>query len=258
MTMHNPVKMLVIDGDRDFRTALVRALEAIDYVAVVGAFESIKTAISQIARLTPDIVLLDFNMPSKPVKSAIDSIKRIDDSIEVILVSDSTNTTSKSSLMALDLGALYFIRKPSDSSITQNAVYFNKYLRPIINLYYINRTTERVRHTESVASPTITAPPPTQPVVPIKRVSSSGYDIVAIGTSLGGPKALYELIPAIPADFPLPIVIVQHMPKGFTETLSANLDAKSKLIVVEAHGGEKLQAGYVYLATGGKHLETPS
>ncbi|MBN2227040.1 MAG: response regulator [candidate division Zixibacteria bacterium] len=256
MAKHNPVKMLVIDGDRDYRTALIQALEAIDYVAVVGAFENINSAIAQITKLAPEIVLLDFNMPAKQAKSAIDSIKRIDETIEVILVSESTNTTSKSSLKALDLGALYFIRKPPINSVSENAVYFNKYLRPIINLHYINRTTEKVRQAEPAAPPSIATPPsPTPSGATIKRFQLSDYDIVAIGTSLGGPKALYELIPALPADFPLPVVIVQHMPKGFTESLSANLDAKSKLIVVEARGGEKLQGGYVYLATGGKHLE---
>lgn len=244
----------MIDGDEDYRTALVRALAAIDYVAVVGSFPNLRDAVSQFARLAPDIVLLDFSMTSpKQAKGAITTLKRINDGVEVILVSESTNTTSKSSLKALDLGALYFIRKPAGNSISQNTVYFNKYLRPIINLYHVKRTTEQVRQGGSWSSAT-PAPPPS-PVAKIARRPLSGYDIVAIGTSLGGPQALYKLIPALPADFPVPIVIVQHMPPGFTESLSANLDAKSQLIVLEAHGGEKLQAGYVYLAAGGRHLE---
>ncbi len=96
-----------------------------------------------------------------------------------------------------------------------------------------------------VAATTVTAPRTARARVP---------QVLAIGVSTGGPKALASVLPALPADFPLPVLVVQHMPAGFTESLARSLDQQSPLRVAEAEDGERLLAGRVYLAPGGRHL----
>jgi len=252
LTSNRPVTFFIIDGSRKYRNILVSALTSIDNIKVVGQAATLVSGFSKIARLNPDIIIHDYDIPVQNIKDTIDRLKTQSNDAEIILTTETKRTNLESTETALGLGALYFIRKPDDNSIEENVLYFKKYMIPVINLYLINRNARRVKKDVENKSihPSLPKPKTTTGSRPF-----SNYDIVAIGTSLGGPEALKKLIAALPANFPVPIVIVQHMPETFTATLADNLDSKSELIVVEANGREKLRQGYVYLAPGGHHME---
>lgn len=247
-----PIKVLVIENSKNSRRIIISALQAIEFVKVVGFTSGCLEAFRLIASSSPDIVFLDAEMPEIDIKKTISRIKTIKTNIEVILVSKSRRTSSASSLRALKLGALYFIRKPSDNTRAENIQYFSKYLRPIINLFMVNQKAVAVQKTARELSP------PKIKNIPIPKIKCrvvSDFEILAIGCSLGGPEALKQIIPALPADFPIPIVVTQHMPAGFTSILASELDFRSKLIVMEGRSGINIQPGYVYIAPGGKHMQ---
>ncbi|RKX22193.1 MAG: hypothetical protein DRP51_02825 [Candidatus Zixiibacteriota bacterium] len=246
-----PIKVLVIENKKNYRTIIVSALQAIESVNVVGHAGSCSEAFRITALCSPDIIFLDYEMPRIDIQKTIRQIKKINADSEVILVSETRRTSSASSIRALKLGAFYFIRKPPDNTKTENIQYFSKYLRPIIKLFIVNRKSELVhRTTEKLGQPQIRVIPPSK----TKWRRLSGFEILAIGCSLGGPEALKQIIPAFPADFPIPIVVTQHMPEGFTSILASELDFRSNLIVMEGRSGLTLQPGYLYLAPGGKHM----
>ena len=251
MSAENPVRILIIDQDRADRDFIIAALEAIEYVKVVGRAAGGSEALTKITVLKPDIVMLEYELPGIIVENFLAEIRRVAPDTEVILTSESRRTSAESSMLALELGALYFVRKPRDVTRDDYIRYFSKYLRPVINLFHVNRTASRVRQ----ASKNIVVPRRSVPAAPTRTAApSAGFSLLAVGSSLGGPEALHKFIPRLPADFGLPVVVVQHMPQGFTASLAEHLDEVSKLIVMEAAGGEKLRPGYVYLAPGGRHL----
>jgi two-component system chemotaxis response regulator CheB len=246
------IKVLVIENKRSTRSVITSALKAIENVKVVGHSSSCLGAFKLIDCCSPDIVFLDYEMPQISIETTIGQIKKINPNTEVILVSKMRRTSATSSLRALKLGALYFIKKPTDNSSAENIQYFSKYLQPIIKLFIVNQKVELVRRTAEEMGPSrrIIIPPSRT-----TRPTLSGYEILAIGCSLGGPEALKKIIPKLPAEFPIPILVTQHMPEGFTSILASELDFRSKLIVMEGRSGITLQPGYVYIAPGGKHMQ---
>lgn len=220
---------------------------------MVGRSGTYEHVLQQLTLTKPDIILLEYDLSQTDTKKVIDEFKRRRPDVEVVLISDRHRTTSSSSIKALDLGAMFFIKNPKDIDPIESVAYYKKYILPAINMYKIGQTTKAVREaSKKVQQPISKSDPPANR----KRTKSfSNYDIMVIGCSLGGIEALEKFIPALPAKFPIPIVIVQHMPDGFTDMVSERLDAKSNLIVVEATGGEKIRPGYVYFAAGGRHLE---
>jgi two-component system chemotaxis response regulator CheB len=141
-------------------------------------------------------------------------------------------------LSALDAGAVDFVQKPT-------ALATDRLLEIAEDLIAKVKVAAGAR--PIVARPaTVTGPS--------RTVASNTFDIVVIGISTGGPQALKQLIPKLPSGFPVPIAIVLHMPVGYTELYARKLDEQSQLTVIEAHGGELLEAGHVYIAPAGRHL----
>ncbi len=247
------VRILIIDHTIEFRNILKSALSQLNQVHIVGHAASLTEAYVKIKSLRPDLVLFDFEMPGTDIHDTINSFKKIDPDLEIILTSKTYRTETNSSIRALDLGALYFLKKPLENTAEENIIYYKKYLGPVINLYVINRSTREVRNKKR---PPIFPRNFSKPPSDISRVSGlPTYQIMAVGSSLGGPEALGRFIPQLPGNFPLPIVIVQHMPEGFTSLLAEKLDDHSPLVVREAKQGEPVKRGYVYLAPGGMHME---
>ena len=139
MPENQSVKILVIEANKTFRKIITDALRAIEFVRVVGHVSTCENALKLMTSCLPNIVILDYDMAHNDVKKAIADIKKISEDIEIILSSESRRTSSASSLRALQLGALYFIRKPSDNTANENIQYFSKYLRPIIRLFIVNQ-----------------------------------------------------------------------------------------------------------------------
>jgi len=249
MLHNNFIKILIVDQSTTYRNHLIRAIGSIENTIIVGQASSYKMAFDCIMRMSPDIVLLEYEMPGMGVKEAISEIKKRDENTEVILVSDYQKTSPVSSQKALELGALYFIKKPKKKTHIEVVHYFTNFITPVIKLCQVNRVSKKIRQASStIKTARKVIPQPGGKLKPFQY-----YDVVAIGSSLGGTTALKDVIPKIPANLPVPIVIVQHMPEKFTADFSANLDAKSQITVTEIQGGEQLKPGHAYIAKGGKH-----
>ncbi len=253
MTKDSSVKVLIIDRDKSIRDILYQALSDMESVTVVGRVSDYKSALPKITAFKPDLILLEFELPHAAIRNIVAEFRRIRSDIEIVLISEEHRTGAKSSLRALNLGAMYIVRKPKENKPDENIQYFKKYLKPILSQLRIGRITTAVRKVsrEVIRQKLIRKLPPVH-----GRIKPFGdFNILVIGGSLGGIDALKGIIPRLPEDFPVPVVVVQHMRDGFTGMLSCDLDEKSRLIVVEAKAGMKLRAGYVYVAPGGKHLE---
>ena len=248
------ITVVVTDDSAFMRRAIQRMLEKEPDIRVVGVASSGEEGIALVERLQPDVVTMDVEMPGiGGLEAARAIIQRRGP--PVIMVSALTRDGAEITLRALELGAVDFIPKPDSSLIdivhvqrdlVEKVRHFGShraYLRAL-------RETTRIR-TEPAAR---AQPPPPPPPRPRATSGRAGFTCVAIGTSTGGPVALAQILPQIPAGFPIPIVIVQHMPPGFTRPLAERLDASSAITVVEGVDGMPLAAGNAIVAPAGQQL----
>jgi len=247
------VKVLVIDKLARYREIFRLALVSLEGVEVAGMASDESSAIARIKDLKPDLGVLDFDIAESGTAVLIGKLKNINPDLEIILVSGKHRTSATSSVKALDMGAMYFVRKPEGNSSTEDVAFFRKYFEPVINLFRVHRMSVNINRAASFRYDNLSS----------RRIINGGgrikipdrFDILAVGSSLGGPEALGRFIPRLPANFPIPVVVAQHMPTGFTTMMSTNLDNKSRLIVKEAQSGDNIRPGHVYVAPGGKHLK---
>ena len=244
------IRVLVVDDSALMRQMLGDILTSDSRIEVVGTARDGRDALKQITALTPDVVTMDVEMPNMDGLTALDTIMKTRP-MPVIMVSSMTQEGAETTMKALSLGCVDFIGKPS-GSISLN---IRDVGQDIIEKV-VAASTARVR---SAASPSFSMKPALPKAPEFRRMappSSTGKrrEIVAIASSTGGPMALNDLIPKLPGNFPVPIVITQHMPKEFTPSFSRRLNAASALEVVEAFDGLTLKPGRVAIAPGGKHL----
>jgi two-component system chemotaxis response regulator CheB len=237
------VKVLIVDDSAFMRNTISSMIAADPDLEVIGMARDGIEAIDKVASLKPDIVTLDVEMPRM---DGIEALKHIMSKTPgpVLMVSSLTTDGAEVTLDALDMGAVDFIPKNlSDLSI--NIVKIKDIL--IEKLKSIGRK-GLVR--QKVLKPSTLLKMPT----PSQYASHRKTGIVAIGSSTGGPKALQMIISNIPKDFPVPILIAQHMPPAFTGPFAERLNQISALEVKEAEDGEPIKKGTVFIAPGGRHM----
>ncbi len=243
------IKILVVDDSAFMRKVITDMIESDHQMEVVGVARNGEDAISKIKLLKPDVVTLDIEMPKMDGLTALRTIMS-EMPLPVIMLSSLTKKGAEETLKALDLGAFDFITKPS-SLIKVSAPEVKNEL--IEKIQIASRT-----KVKALKSPK-TYPEATQREVPVQPSNISTNNrfkkIVAIGTSTGGPRALQDVIPYIPGDISASIVIVQHMPPGFTKSLAERLDSMSQIHVKEAENGDIMKQGWAYLAPGDQHLK---
>jgi two-component system chemotaxis response regulator CheB len=209
---------------------------------VVATAQNGLEALEKITRLQPDVVTLDIEMPGL---NGLETLKRVmrDSPRPVIMVSCLTQEGANTTLEALDLGAFDYVPKQL-SHVSLDIVKVRDDLVTKIKAAARSRLYARrqTRHTESRSGPVA--------ATPYLGVPS----IVAIGTSTGGPKALQEVLPCLPQDLPTGILVVQHMPPGFTGPFAKRLNDLCKVAVHEAEQGMPVERGHVYIAPAGKHM----
>ncbi|MBQ5473113.1 MAG: chemotaxis-specific protein-glutamate methyltransferase CheB, partial [Lachnospiraceae bacterium] len=196
-----------------------------------------------------DAVLMDINMPYLDGISALSSLKKQGISIKVIMISSVAKEGADETIKALENGAFDFVTKPEGYSDIRSEKFKNKVIYAVCMACGLSDKNPFVNSVKSESNLVNTA---------IRRKNSVPGDIdkiVAIACSTGGPKSLNEVIPYIPADIDAPVLVVQHMPKGFTAPLAKRLDNSSKVKVKEAEENDRLVRGTVYLAPGGKHMQ---
>ncbi len=259
------ITVVVTDDSAFMRRAIQKMLEKEPEIQVVGTAASGEEGVAMAERLNPDVVTMDVEMPGiGGLEAARAIVERRGP--PVIMVSALTRDGAETTLRALELGAVDFIPKPDSALIdivnvqrelVEKVKHFGSrraYLRAVRETMRIDRA--KIEEARAAA----TAPAPLQPPLrpPLRsrtgRPRAGAYTCVAIGTSTGGPVALSQILPKLPAAFPIPIVVVQHMPPGFTRPLAERLDATSKITVVEGTDGMPLAPGTAIVAPAGKQL----
>jgi two-component system chemotaxis response regulator CheB len=240
--MNGIVRVVVVDDSAYVRKVIRQMLSRSPFIEVVGAARDGEEALDLVAELKPDVVTCDLNMP------AMDGVQFVQRQMALrpvaIIIISIASQSGEQVLAALDAGAIDFVQKPT-------ALATSKLLE--ISDELISKVKAAA---ESPLSSLVTVPSRTAPrhrFGPWPGAASS-VDTVVIGTSTGGPQALKAVIPLLRADCPVPIAMVLHMPLGYTEMYARKLDELSALTVIEAHGGEPVVPGVVFLAPAGRHL----
>ncbi len=241
------VRVLIIDDSAFMRNALSSMLSSDPEIQVVGLGRDGQEGVDKVLQLKPDIVTMDVEMPRL---DGIAALKQVMERypVPVIMVSSLTTEDAKVTLDALDHGAVDFIPK-NLSNLSIDIVKIKEIL--ISKVKEIARKGRPRRFRRPIAEP---ASAGKSPVVPARTTGERRVSVVAIGSSTGGPKALQEIIPRLPKDFPVPVIIAQHMPPTFTGAFAQRLNGLSEVTVKEATEGEPLKAGVVLIAPGGGHM----
>jgi two-component system, chemotaxis family, protein-glutamate methylesterase/glutaminase len=240
-------QVMVIDDSTFVRKALVRVLSSIGGVAVVGQAASGAEAIAAIGTLRPDVVTLDLEMPGLGGLDTLRELLRVHPRAQVIMLSAHTQAGAGPTLDALALGAVDFIDKRRI-----NVVDFGRLKLELEAKLEVARAARRSRGRREEGASRLVPPRPSRPGV---ALDLAGHDAMIIGASTGGPPAVQRLLATLPADFPLPVVVVQHMPSGFTRPFADRLAGVCRVAVREARHGEPLTAGVALIAPAGWHLE---
>ena len=235
-----PVKVLIVDDSAFMRSVLKRMVESEENLCVVGTAENGNEALEKISALNPDVITLDVEMPGM---GGLEILPRImcDFPRPVIMVSSLTQQGAETTLEALSIGAFDYLPKPLFLNSTDTL----KLRVELIAKIRAATESRRARLGPEEKKLGISSP---------LSFISHPINIVALGTSTGGPKALQEILPTLPSDLPVGILIVQHMPAGFTAPFAQRLNKLCQLTVREAEHDDPVNPGVVYVAPAGKHM----
>lgn len=246
---HGAPTVLVVDDSAFMRRVVTDVIDQSGEFRVVGTARNGYDALRQIHALAPDIVTLDVEMPELDGLQTLGYIMSETPRPVVMLSAAETTQGRDVTLRALELGAVDFVHKPSGPISLDLAVVSGHLVGALRAARQVNLGGVRM-----LARPEVRhdAPPAAAPA-PVPTPAAA-HRVVVLATSTGGPRALAEVVPALPADLDAAVLVVQHMPAGFTRSLAQRLDAASPLAVREAADGDPVVAGRVYLAPGGRHM----
>ena len=246
-----PITVLVVDDSVVMRRLVSDILADDPGIEVVGTAANGQVALAKIPQLNPDVVTLDVEMPVMNGLETLTALRKLYPRLPVIMFSTVTERGATATLDALERGASDYVSKPANlGSVVASMDAVRAELIPKIKALALRGrvVTERAP-----------APLMTQAVArPSARLSTTRVDVVVVGVSTGGPDALTTMISSLPKDFPVPIMVVQHMPPVFTALFAKRLDSKSNLAVYEATAGAPLEPGTVLIAPGDFHLRLRS
>jgi two-component system chemotaxis response regulator CheB len=239
-------RVLVVDDSVVIRRLITQALQAEADIEVVGTASNGKLALAKLEHLRPDLVTLDIEMPEMDGLATLPLLRATHPRLPVVMFSTLTERGAAATLEALSLGASDYVTKPSNTGGLDIAL--AKIRDDLV---------PKIRALVPGMGPARTASPRSAPVVVAPRAHAGTpphVQALVIGVSTGGPSALAELIPHLPGDLGVPVLVCQHMPPVFTRLLAERLDAKSALHVQEAADGDAITPGGVWIAPGGLHM----
>lgn len=236
----NKKKILVVDDSALMRRIICDIISADNRFAVQDLAANGEEAMALLKKNTYDAVILDVIMPKLDGIGVLKQIRDLGIQTSVIVFSTTTTEGAATTIRALELGAFDFIHKPNAILEARTDRFMERFLS------ILECATDRMDEVEEKT------PGGKKRKAPVK---TGPQKVVAIASSTGGPKALQEVIPYLPAQLDAPVLVVQHMPAGFTSSLAQRLDELSPLHVQEAVDGMEIQKGNVYLAQGGRHME---
>ncbi|MEC5422673.1 chemotaxis response regulator protein-glutamate methylesterase [Virgibacillus sp. C22-A2] len=237
-----PIRVIVIDDSAFMRKVISDILESDNRIEVIATARNGEDGLKKIKNLHPDVVTLDVHMPIKDGLTALREIMR-DNPVPVIMLSSVTEEGAAKTVEAISNGAVDFIMKPSGSISLNIATIKDEIIDKVIIASKVILT-----ETAEIVSIHKTA---------LKQTASNLYNktIIVVGTSTGGPRALQRLLTDLPSNLLAPILIVQHMPPGFTKSLADRLNSLSNVYVKEAVQGEIIKDNTAYIAPGNYHMK---
>jgi two-component system chemotaxis response regulator CheB len=241
------VRVMVCDDSAVIRSAVTRILEADPGIRVVARADHGQAALAALKLHDIDVVVLDIEMPVMDGLTALPLLLAADPRLRVIMASTLTTRGADISMRALRLGAADFVPKPTALQITADERFGIELVAKVRGLARLRLNTQgSEKH-----APAAPAAPTAYPLSPAPRHPAG---LLAVGSSTGGPNALFTLIQSLPARFPLPVVMTQHMPATFTPILAGHIGRLGGMPCVEASDGARLQPGHIVLAPGDRHL----
>lgn len=241
------IKVLVVDDSAAMRGMLAAIINSSPGLAVVGTADNPHEARELIKVLNPDVLTLDVEMPLMNGIEFLSRLMRLRP-MPVLMISSLTERGSTAALQALELGAIDFLGKPRIHNEAELADYADEVCAKIRAAYGA-----RQRFTQPAGAGQEPANTRQRPVFATLSPPLLNKTLIAIGASTGGTEAIRTVLSALPEASP-GVLIVQHMPEGFTKSFAKRLDSLSRLTVVEAQGGESIRPGHAYLAPGSAHL----
>jgi two-component system chemotaxis response regulator CheB len=238
--LNSIVRVLIVDDSAYVRKMVTQMLSRSPFVEVVGTARDGKEALELAAELRPDVITCDLNMPEMDGVAFVRQ-QMTRRAVPIVIISVA-GPSGEQVLAALEAGAVDFLQKPT-------ALATDRLLEVADELIAKVKAASGAKMWRVAPTPVAAVAPPSA-----ARVGAGRADILLIGISTGGPQALKVLVPQLPANFPVPVAMVLHMPVGYTELYAKKLDEASTLRVKEAAEGDVLAAGTVYLAPAGRHL----
>ena len=247
----NRIRVLVVDDSVVIRRLVTQALSADPLLEVVGSVSNGALGLSKIAQTNPDVVTLDVEMPEMDGLEMLRRLSKESVRPRVVMFSTLTERGAAATLDALALGADDYVTKAANGgSLDRSLNTLREELIPKVKQFFV--LPQRASADPRQPAPASASRPMAQ------RPVGSRAKVLAIGVSTGGPMALGAIIPQVPADFPIPILIVQHMPPLFTRLLAERLQSSTSLKVEEAAEGSLVAAGKVLIAPGDYHMRLRS
>jgi two-component system, chemotaxis family, protein-glutamate methylesterase/glutaminase len=242
------IRVLTVDDSVVIRRLLSDILSADPDIEVAGYASNGRLALAKIPQLNPDLITLDIEMPELDGLETLTELRKTYPKLPVIMFSTLTERGAEATLEALSRGATDYVAKPANvGSVSAGMQSVREQLIPKIKALCPGLLPKPVTYpSKSSVTTTFARPAARKP---------QRCDVVVIGSSTGGPQALTSVLKQLPRDFPVPIIVVQHMPPVFTRNLAMRLDQECAVSVVEAAGGESLEPGHVLIAPGDFHLE---
>jgi two-component system, chemotaxis family, protein-glutamate methylesterase/glutaminase len=242
------IRVLVVDDSAAVRGIVTTLLADDPEIQVAGVAANGKLAVAKYEQLLPDVVTLDVEMPEMDGLTTLKTLRKQDPQATVLMLSSLTHRGAMTTFDALAAGAVDYVAKPEGTNV-------NNLIRSLGADLILKIKAAAAAKRRKLGGPSASAAS-VQPRLTAPQAHNRPPDILAIASSTGGPNALATLLPGLPQDLGLPIVVVQHMPELFTKLLAERLNAVSQIEVREGAQDEIVRPGVAYIAPGGKHMET--